>query len=179
MIEGNIVILTAYDKEYLNLALKYVNNIETAGFLNPSIPYPLRKEDEEKFYNDINPFANGKYNFAILKKDNKEYIGGCGINHVDWKNSYCTVGIFLGKPFWGKGYGTDAMKTLLDFIFKELNLNKVKLNVFSFNKRAVKSYEKCGFSVEGILRDEVFRHGKYNDVLAMGILRKEWEQKYS
>ncbi len=174
---GKKIILTAFEKEYVDIALKYVNDYDTSSNLVSAIPFPLRHDDELKFYEKINPFSKGEYNFAILKKDTKEYIGGCGINEVDWKNSFCTVGIFLGKPFWNKGYGTDAMRTLVDFIFNEMSLNKIRLFVFEFNKRAVRSYEKSGFKVEGILRKQIFRNGKFYDVYAMGILRREWQEK--
>ncbi len=57
----------------------------------------------------------------------------------------------------------------------EMNLNKVGLEVFSFNKAAIKCYKKLGFIVEGTLRQELFRAGKYHDVIIMGLLREEWE----
>ena len=55
-----------------------------------------------------------------------------------------------------------------------MNLNKMKLQVFRFNKRAVASYEKCGFSLEGTLKEELFRFGKFHDIYYMGLLRKDW-----
>lgn len=58
-----------------------------------------------------------------------------------------------------------------------MNINKVKVFVYSFNERAVKSYEKCGFVREGVLRQEMFRDGKYNDEYVMGILRDEYFMK--
>jgi RimJ/RimL family protein N-acetyltransferase len=85
------------------------------------------------------------------------------------------VGIFIGdKNYWGKGYGTDAMSVLVKFIFEQMNIHKVKLNVFSYNERAIKSYEKCGFKVEGVLRQEIFRDGKYYDEIIMGLLKEEY-----
>jgi RimJ/RimL family protein N-acetyltransferase len=177
MYEGKRVILAAFEKKYLEKALEYINDYDTSSYLITGIPFPLRIDDEMKFYENNDPFSNGKYNFAILRKSDREYIGNCGINEVDWKNSFCTVGIFLGKPFWNKGYGTDAMKTLVNFIFNELSLNKIRLFVFEFNQRAIKSYEKCGFTVEGRFRKQLFRNGKFHDVYAMGILREEWQAK--
>ncbi len=176
MYEGEKIVLSENKKEYLELARQYVNDYDVAKSLVSGIPFPLRVEDEQKFYDKIDAFSSGKYNFAILKKDDLQYIGGCGINDVNWKNSYCEVGIFLGKPFWNKGYGTDAMKTLLNFIFNNMSLNKVKLSVFEFNKRAIKSYEKSGFKLEGKLRQELFRNGRFYDTYVMGILREEWEK---
>ncbi|MBO8161851.1 MAG: GNAT family N-acetyltransferase, partial [Thermosipho sp. (in: Bacteria)] len=100
-------------------------------------------------------------------------------NNIDWKNSVATVGIFLGRPHWNKGYGTDAMKVLVRFIFNEMNINKVKLSVYSFNKRGIRAYEKAGFKIEGVLREELFREGKYHDVYVMGILKNEWKNMIS
>ncbi|AEX85937.1 acetyltransferase [Marinitoga sp. 1135] len=176
MLEGKLVKLRAYSKNDLEKVLEYINDEEVRKNLMPGIPYPFRMEDEEKWYEKLNPFGGGKYDFAIELKKTGEYIGGCGVNEIDWKNSVATVGIFIGKPFFNKGYGTEAMKLLVDFVFKEMNINKVKLHVFSFNQRAIKSYEKVGFKVEGILREQIFREGKYHDEVIMGILRKEWNK---
>lgn len=115
------------------------------------------------------------YSFAIETLEEHKYIGGCGVNSVDWKNSIVVVGIFIGdKDYWSKGYGTDAMQILIKFIFNEMNINKIKLQVFSFNERAINSYKKCGFKVEGVHRQEIFRNGKYHDDIIMGLLREEY-----
>jgi len=62
------------------------------------------------------------------------------------------------------------------FAFDQMNINKLRLNVYSFNERAIKSYEKCGFIREGVLRQEIFRDGKYYDTIVMGILRAEYQK---
>jgi RimJ/RimL family protein N-acetyltransferase len=86
------------------------------------------------------------------------------------------VGIGIGeREYWGKGYSTDMMRVILRYAFTELNLNRVTLNVFEYNPRAVRSYEKAGFVVEGRERKAIHRDGKYWDVLFMGVLREEWE----
>ncbi|WP_454052026.1 GNAT family N-acetyltransferase [Clostridium sp. Marseille-Q7071] len=171
---GEKVKLREYRKEDIKKAQEYMNDGEIRGLLAPNIPYPYTYEDEVKWFEGLS--ANKDlYNFAIETLNDKKYIGGCGINNIDWKNSVATVGIFIGdKSYLGKGYGTDAMKVLINFIFEEMNINKIKLNVYSFNERAVKSYEKCGFKKEGLLRKEIFRHGKYHDEVVMGILREEY-----
>jgi len=87
------------------------------------------------------------------------------------------VGIFLGKMHWNHGYGTDALSVLVDFCFNEMNLHKVYLYVFSYNERAIHTYEKIGFKVDATLRDNIFKDGKYQDELVMSILRSEWEEK--
>ncbi|MDA8443400.1 MAG: GNAT family protein [Peptococcaceae bacterium] len=174
MYQGNLVKLRAYRRGDIPLAWEYINDPEVKRLLSPGIPFPLTLGEEEKWFENISAY-NDTYNFAIETLQGGKYIGGCGINNVDWKNSVATVGIFIGdKGFWGKGLGTDAMQILLKFIFEQMNLNKVKLLVYSFNPRAIKCYEKCGFQREGILRREIFRDGQYHDQFVMGILREEY-----
>ncbi len=172
MLEGEMVRLREYHKEDIPTVWKYINDPVIRELLIPGIPFPWKLEEEEKWYEEQN--AKGDiYNFAIEKKTDGKYIGGCGVNSVDWKNSVATVGIFLGKEFLSQGYGTDAMKALVKFTFNQMNIHKVMLHVFSFNKRAIQSYEKVGFKIEGTLREQIFRDGKYYDETIMGILRND------
>lgn len=176
MYTGEKVRLREYREEDIEMALLYINDPEIKALLNPGVPYPLTLEDEYKWFQNLSAF-NDLYNFAIETIEDEKYIGGCGINNLDWKNSIATVGIFIGdKNYWGKGYGTDAMQVLMRFIFEQMNINKIKLHVYSFNERAIKSYKKCGFSAEGVLRQEIYRNGEYHDEYIMGILREEYER---
>ena len=91
---------------------------------------------------------------------------------MNWLSRVALVEIMIGdKDYLDKGYGTDAMKTLISFIFDSMNINKVRLSTFSFNERAIKSYKKCGFTVEGVLKNEIFKDGKYYDEIIMSIFR--------
>jgi RimJ/RimL family protein N-acetyltransferase len=174
VLEGNLVRLRAYKREDLEKAREMYNDPDVNKFLRPGIPYPLRVEDEVKWYESLNPLGDGAYSFAIERISDGEYIGSCGIDAVDWKNSHAAVGIFLGKKYWDRGYGTDAFSTLIDFCFSEMNLHRIYLYVFQFNQRAIHTYEKIGFKVDGTLRENVFKNGKYQDELVMSILRNEW-----
>jgi len=85
------------------------------------------------------------------------------------------VGIGLGdRDYWGHGYGTEAMQLALRYAFLELNLYRVTLDVFEYNPRAIRSYEKAGFTHEGRYRESIRKDGKWYDVLIMGILKDEW-----
>ncbi len=88
------------------------------------------------------------------------------------------MGIGIGeREYWGNGYGTDAMRAILHFAFTELNLYRVSLNVFEYNPRAIRSYEKAGFVAEGRQRQVLNRDGRRWDVIYMGILHEEWERR--
>lgn len=178
MYTGKLVTLRPYDVKDTAQAQAYVNDPEVKRFLTPGVPFPITFEEEKAWVIGQSAMKD-TYSFAIENLENGRYIGGCGINSVDWKNSVAVVGIFIGdKDLWGKGYGTDAMSVLIAFIFEQMNIHKIKLNVYSFNERAIKSYKKVGFTVEGILREEIFKEGKYHDEIVMGLLCDEYfEQK--
>lgn len=174
MYTGLKVRLRAYKREDIPIRLGYINDVEIANLLTDVIPYPIMQQEEEKWFESISSQSD-RYKFAIETIDGNHFIGGCGINDIDWKNSVATVGIFIGnRDYWGNGYGNDAMNILISFIFNQMNINKIKLITYSFNKRAIKSFEKCGFEIEGILRKEVFKDGCYYDKVAMGILREDF-----
>ncbi|MGF7057631.1 GNAT family N-acetyltransferase [Brassicibacter mesophilus] len=174
MLVGERVKLRDLRKEDVQLAYQYMNDPEVILNLWTSIPYPMTLESEMAWF-ETQKERKDTYNFSIEALDSGLYIGGCGINDLDWKNSVATVGIYIGhKDYRGKGYGTEAMKLLLKFIFSQINVNKVQLNVFGFNERAIKSYKKNGFIEEGRLRQAIFRNGKYHDEIIMGILREEY-----
>ncbi|MCX7795915.1 MAG: GNAT family N-acetyltransferase [bacterium] len=65
---------------------------------------------------------------------------------------------------------------MLRYAFEVLNLNRVELTVYDFNKRAIRCYEKTGFTLEGRLRQKIFKNGNYQDVLIMSILKEEWKK---
>lgn len=177
MYYGEKVCLRAYKEEDIKVATELVNDAELKKFLTPGIPFPMSLWQEEEWIKSQKDSQSGEFNFAIEDMKTKKYIGGCGLENVNWLARTAVVGIMIGdKNYWGKGYGTDAMKVLLKFIFENMNINKVKLNVFSFNERAIKSYKKCGFKVEGILKDEIFKEGKYYDEVLMAIFKEEFEK---
>ena len=114
--------------------------------------------------------------FIIAHKDTEEYIGQLDLIKIDWPNRVGTIGIVIGtKENLGKGYGTEAIKLLQDFVFNKLNLNKLELDVRSFNERAIACYKKCGFIEEGRIRENFYVDGKYTDTIRMGLLKREWK----
>ena len=119
-------------------------------------------------------FDPKRYPFSIRTLKEDKLIGFVGL-WVDMIHSEAWVGIGIGeREFWGKGYGTEAMKLCLQYAFTELNLYRVSLGLHDYNPRALKSYEKAGFRLEGRSRKDTLREGRRTDGLWMGILRDEW-----
>ncbi len=82
--------------------------------------------------------------------------------------------VIWNKQYWDQGLGAEATQLLLKYAFEQLNLNRVGLQVFAFNDRAIAMYNKVGFQQVGKLRKSVFRDGSYHDELLMDILREDW-----
>jgi len=93
------------------------------------------------------------------------------------KNRDGMVAIGLLPRFWNKGYGTEALRWVVNYGFRWLGLHRVSLSVFDSNKGAIGSYKKIGFEVEGIKRKANWADGKWEDVYDMAILDEDWEAK--
>jgi RimJ/RimL family protein N-acetyltransferase len=114
--------------------------------------------------------------FLICLLAGERPIGEVLLGHIDRANGSAELGIFIGEPAeWGKGYGTDAVNALVDFGFAEMRLERIWLNVWTENRRAIHAYEKAGFVHEGTMRHDRFEHGAYTSGHLMAILRSEWE----
>ena len=115
---------------------------------------------------------------AIIDKKTNTHIGNAGLHTINWISRSAEYRIIIGeKKFWNKGYAQETAKLLIQYGFQKLNLNKIWLGVNAENKAGVTSYEKSGFKREGVLRQEIYRNGKYYDAIRMSILRKEFDAK--
>ena len=116
------------------------------------------------------------YLFSIHTLADDKIIGSLDLGGINWTARDAWLGVGIGeRDYWGKGYGSDAINILLQFAFQELNLNRVTLNVFEYNERAIHAYEKIGFQHEGRQRQVLNRFDRRWDLIYMGILRSEWE----
>lgn len=105
-------------------------------------------------------------------------IGELSLMDIDLinRNAHIRIAIFESSNF-GKGYGTEAMEMLLDYAFGNMNLHRIELSVYSFNERAIRSYEKLGFRKEGIQREVLYYDYEYHDAINMSILSREFQQR--
>ena len=180
MMIGRRVRLRPVEKDDLPRFVKWFADPEVRT--NLAMYMPLSQTQEERWY-DRNLNAGDTQTWAIDTQPADMaigpwvHIGGCGYHNIDWRNHWGEVGISIGAmDYWNRGYGTDAMQTLVAWGFYTLNLNRVQLRVYADNVRAIRCYEKVGFTLEGRLRQENFSNGAYRDTLLMAVLRSDWGQ---
>jgi RimJ/RimL family protein N-acetyltransferase len=179
VILGQRVRLRPVEKDDLPRFVKWLADPELRSYLDNHLAYS--HVQEERWF-ERNLSAGSEQTWAVDAQPADTvgpwtHIGSCGYHRVDWRNRAGEVGILIGpRDYWGKGFGTDAMQTLVAWGFYTLNLNRVELRVFSDNERAIRSYQKVGFQIEGRLRQGSYANGTYRDVLLMGVLREDWAQ---
>ena len=117
-----------------------------------------------------------RFDFAICLKEDETMIGDLSIFDIDEDDRKAYFRIALSTiGLTGKGYGTEAIKTVLPFVFEDLGLNRLQLEVYNHNPRAIRAYEKCGFVKEGVLRKSLRYNGKYSDEIIMAMLKEDYE----
>jgi RimJ/RimL family protein N-acetyltransferase len=174
MIRGERVWLRAPERSDIPIFVRWFNDSETTSFLSMRAPMSVASE-ERWFESMLAEEGKSAYHFVICQIADDRPVGTLGLFDINQLNGTAGMGISIGeKELWGTGLGTDALLALLDFGFGELRLNRIWLEVYDFNPRGRRSYEKCGFVLEGTLRSAVYRQGEYHDVHLMAILRDEW-----
>ncbi|MBI5840531.1 MAG: GNAT family N-acetyltransferase [Chloroflexi bacterium] len=174
---GTLVRLAVESPEIMAKAFVRWDHDSEAHRLADSDPAQLWSEKwiKERIEKDTEKEESQAFRFSIRTLVEDKLIGGVSLWVHSWTHSEAWVGIALGeRDFWGKGYGTDAMRLIVQYGFVEANLRRISLGLHSFNARALKSYEKVGFKMEGMARGDGLRDGQRYDGYYMGILREEW-----
>ncbi len=150
-----------------------VYNIAELG----SFPFPYERSDALRFIDAATHASiNGtEFHYAILLKSTDELVGAGGIKNIDLKNKKCEIGYWIGKKFWDKGYGKDAVSLLIHIAFTSLGMNRVYATVFAFNERSLNLLRSLGFSSEGIMRQNVFHSDKFIDDIILSLLKSEYK----
>ena len=141
-------------------------------------PPPSRAHAGRRVERWVEEQGKEAHGFVICLVDGARPIGEASLFRIDQVNGTAELGIYIGeKDEWGKGYGTDAVHALVDFGFGWLRLERVFLEVWTENPRAIRSYEKAGFIREATLRHDRFEDGVFTDGHLMSVLRDEWQAR--
>jgi RimJ/RimL family protein N-acetyltransferase len=182
LLRGRLVRLSASSPEDISrLFVGWIHNSEYWRLMSNGPPFPWTQEGVRKHIEkeaEKEDLRNVFFAVRTLQED--RIIGEIGLDGISYARGESYVGVGIGEAeYWGKGYGTDAMNVILRYAFTELNLHRVSLTVFEYNPRAIRSYEKCGFRMEGRAREAFRREGRRWDMLHLGVLREEWQAHHA
>jgi RimJ/RimL family protein N-acetyltransferase len=171
---GERIYLRPAELDDAPLFQQWINDPEVNQFLGAFMPVNGVREKEflEGLYKEP-----GNAVLVIALKDGDRPIGSCGLHQLrmDFPNRSAELGILIGdKEHQDRGYGSEAMRLLCAYGFGRLNLHRIGLRVYEYNRRAIRCYEKAGFRVEGAVREGRYFNGAYYDVVLMGLLAREF-----
>lgn len=175
MLRGERVVLRPLQSEDLDRLVELFEDLEVAHRASNDPPVPWSKARWEAVLEEWTTEEDDT-NARFAVEVDGELIGDCQLMGIDHYRGLCNLGIVLGRQYWGQGFGQDAVRTLVGYAFRYLNMHKVCLEVLADDDRAIGAYKRAGFVEEGRLRRNAWFEGRYVDALVMGLLRDEWEE---
>src|SRR5690554_7071360 len=173
LLHGKRISLALLEREHLQRRVLFLNDPEVQKTLNFDFPTSLSKTEA---WFSKNVLASNRVDFVFKDSETSSIIGFGGFINIDHKTSKAELYIFIGdKNYWGKGFGRDGYKLLVNYGFRELGLNRIYLHQLADNAKAIKATEALGWHVEGLLRQDMWSHGQLKDQYILSILRSEWE----
>jgi diamine N-acetyltransferase len=171
MLSGERVLLRGVERDDLRPLWEMYNDLAVEHRASDERPLPTSLAAlEARFDKRAAEPESDKARFVI--EVGGEVIGECSLHFFDDYARACHLGISIRRDKWGKGYGQDAVRTLVDYAFTYLNFRKVSLEVLADDERAVAAYSKAGFREEGRFREHNWHDGAYRDVLRMAVFRR-------
>jgi RimJ/RimL family protein N-acetyltransferase len=135
---------------------------------------PMARPEIERFF-QARVLGTDSLAMAIHERASDRLLGTCAFSQLDGENGSALFHITIGeKDAWGKGFGTEATRLMLEHAFERLRLHRIGLSVFAFNERAIRSYRRAGFVIEGRAREAIRRDGRWWDEVEMSILDSDW-----
>lgn len=136
--------------------------------------YFVSEAYEKKWVEDT-IFNSRDVKLAICLIENDKYIGNVYMTNIDEINRSCHSHVLIGdKDYWGKGYVREALTKAIEYMFNERNIHRIQANVLESNVQSLKMHEKCGYKVDGLLREAVFKGGKYQNQYVLSLLRDDF-----
>jgi RimJ/RimL family protein N-acetyltransferase len=175
-LSGQDVRLRVVEERDLSLLVRWMNDPEVRHWLHHSDrPDATVESGRGRFGLTEEAFPNLVW---MIETREGRPVGHVALLRVDPHHKRAELAISIGeKECWSRGYGTDAIRTVLRHGFEDLGLRRVDLHTDADNARGIRCYEKCGFVREGVMRERRLRYGEPLDMVLMAVLRDEWERQ--
>ncbi len=180
MIRGTSIYLTRFDRANAETLRGWINDpVVNEWLISSQLPY---SSEQELAFFDLTErewSAGTAYRFQIHVADDDRLIGIVGLDGVNLLHRRAEVGIFIGSaPDQNRGFGRDAIVTLLRFGFDRLGLHSIGIKANTENERAVHLYESIGFVQTGRERECAFMRGRFRDHVCFDMLESEFHERY-
>lgn len=172
MMSSNRVYLRALEPDDYKASIKWRKDDDIWNMLGGP-KYFVSEAYERKWVEDA-IFNPKDLKLAICLTENDRYIGNVYMTDINNLNRSCTSHILIGeKDCWGKGYAKEALMLAINYMFNERNIHRIQAFILESNTQSLRMHEKCGYKIEGLLRDSIFKNGKYQNQYILSILNNE------
>jgi RimJ/RimL family protein N-acetyltransferase len=169
MVTGQRISLHPFDRPHLERTRAWVNDPQLSRLLGRA--WPVSDEEHEDWFRALQRNKNSVH-FAIETNTDRRHIGNVWLCEIDWRHRHGELRVVIGDVDGaGRGFGTEAISLLCAYGFERLNLHKIRAYVLGINPRALRAFEKAGFAVEGVLKEDRWDGDRYCDVYLLGRLR--------
>ena len=175
-LKGKNVLLRSFEQEDIE-RLRNLSNSPDFENVVVGWSFPISRKDQQEWFENYKP--SEKMLRLIIETEEDGTVGMTGLRNIDWKNGTAdAAGMRIAKTnLRCKGIATDAYMTLFKYAFEELRLNRINGSALQYNAISLHVTQKVGFKQEGIQRQAVYKNGKYEDVVMLGILKEDYYQK--
>lgn len=175
-IETNRLILRPISLDDKNEVFEYRSDTETNKYQGW---IPTTINDVEIFIGKTSSQINEPdtwFQFVIVEKESRKIVGDLGIHFFDLENKQVEIGCTLNKDFQNKGYATESVKSMIDFLFKDLDKHRIITSIDPKNKSSIQLVERIGFRKEGHFIESLLINGKWLDDLIYALIDKDWKK---
>jgi RimJ/RimL family protein N-acetyltransferase len=177
LLRGRQVDLRGIEREDLKLLHRLQNDEEVMEWARFRPDHTVSMEALEKEYGgELSGNSPTRRTFAVIERETGRVAGWCSIRWWRPFHTSADIGLALAKEFRGKGIGTEVTALLTSLAFDQYNMHKVELFTRADNQAMIKSAEKCGFKVEGKVRETLYFNGEFHDGVQMGVLKEEFKR---
>lgn len=172
LLEGRRIYMKLIEREDLPIRVEWINDPRVGETLN--FDYPTSLSRTEKWFEGVTLDKN-RLDFTVFRRETDERIGACGFLDIDRLVMKAELYVLLGeKTLWGSGYGTEMYSLIVEYGFVELGLERIFGYQLKENAAAHRIVEKLGWKREGLLRRDLFSHGRPVDRYVVSILKEDW-----
>ena len=176
MIMGKRIYLRSFDYKDVPIRTKWMNDPDVREYLNS--PYPVSEDSTENWLTNL-ARDKTRLDLIVCLKDGDIPIGYRGLRDIDYVNRKAEAYGGIGeKRYWGKGYTKEAIVISYRYFFNQYDFNKIYSKIRSDHKKMIEISLSLGYEIDGVLRQDIFSHEKYRDMVVMSIMRNEFIEKH-
>ncbi|WP_050615207.1 GNAT family N-acetyltransferase [Bacillus testis] len=171
------LILRQFAKEDSAALQALANNRKVGAIIGLPYPYTVEMADEWIKSHPSLLASGTEYPLAIIDRICGQMVGTITLR-VDKANRMGEIGYWIGASFWGRGYAPEAVRILMNFAFKNLQLNKIWAAVLCRNHASIRVLEKVGMVLEATMKEHRYHNGKYEDLAYYCLFRRKWQSEF-